>query len=195
VASGADPHRQYSEPSEGAILQESLSIAFLLLIEKLTPSERGVFLLHEVFDYEYPKIAEFSAARQCITDGRPRFEGSPAQHRKLLEEFLSATSSGQLSNLVALVSEDVVFYSDGEAGRALRSIRFTAAIMSARLHILLNAFRDEAMFLRETTNPTLMCHISCITGAFRVRYYSLCPGLNLPYCLEFPVSCEAMERT
>jgi RNA polymerase sigma-70 factor, ECF subfamily len=127
---------EHSDPSESTRMQESLSMAFLLLLEKLRPAERAAFLLREVFDYEYSEVAEilgkseancrqlFRRARESITNGCPRFDASPAQHRKLLEEFLAASSSGHLADLVALLSDDVVLHSDGggKASAALNPI-------------------------------------------------------------------------
>ncbi len=113
------------DPSSSARMHQSLSIAFLLLLEKLTPTERAVFLLREVFDYEYSEIAgilekteatcrqHLRRARERITRGRPRFDASPEQHRKLLQRFLAATSTGNLDELVAMLSQEIVLYSDG----------------------------------------------------------------------------------
>jgi RNA polymerase sigma-70 factor, ECF subfamily len=118
-----------SDPSESFRMDESLSMAFLLLLEKLAPAERAAFLLHEVFDYEYPEVAKIldksevhcrqllRRARQRITQRRPRFEASPESHKRLLDGFLSASTSGDLSGLVTLLSNDVVLHSDG-GGRA-----------------------------------------------------------------------------
>jgi RNA polymerase sigma-70 factor (ECF subfamily) len=115
----------FSDPSATSRMNESLSMAFLLLLEKLSPAERATFLLHEVFDYDYSEVAQILGrkeascrqllrrARQQITDGRTRFETSPAQHEKLLKEFMAASSSGDLAQLVTLLSQDVVLYSDG----------------------------------------------------------------------------------
>lgn len=114
-----------SDPSWASQIQESLSMAFLLLLEQLTPAERAAFLLHEVFDYEYAHIAGIldknethcrqlvRRARQHVTSGRPRFSVSPKEHKRLLDEFLAATSSGNMQNLIALLSDDVVLHSDG----------------------------------------------------------------------------------
>jgi RNA polymerase sigma-70 factor (ECF subfamily) len=120
---------EHSDPSANSRMQESLSMAFLLMLEKLTPAERAAFLLHEVFEYEHCEVAEILGksdaacrqllrrARQRITSDRPRFETSPAQHQKLLQEFLAASASRDLAELIALLSEDVALYSDG-GGRA-----------------------------------------------------------------------------
>ena len=112
-------------PSEIACIDQSLSMAFLVLLEKLNPTERAVFLLREVFDYEYAEISPMLGlneancrqilrrARQHLADKRPRFEASQQQHESLLHEFVEATSRGDLDGLVALLSKDVVFHSDG----------------------------------------------------------------------------------
>jgi RNA polymerase sigma-70 factor, ECF subfamily len=109
---------------------DSLSVAFLLLLERLTPAERAVFVLREVFDLAYPQVATaigksevncrqiFRRARKYIVDNRPRFEASIEQRDNLLREFLQATTSGNVELLVALLAEDVAFYSDG-GGKAV----------------------------------------------------------------------------
>lgn len=114
-----------SDPYEISHIDESLSMAFLVLLERLTPMERAVFLLREVFDYEYSEIAGIlgqneascrqilSRARQHVAKVRPRFDASLKQHEQLLHEFLDAASNGNLDALVALLSSQVVFHSDG----------------------------------------------------------------------------------
>jgi RNA polymerase sigma-70 factor (ECF subfamily) len=106
-------------------VDESISMAFLVLLERLTPTERAVFLLREVFEYEYGEIGSIlrqsevncrqilKRARQHIAAVRPRFEIAKANHDALLESFLKAIGTGELSGLVALLAEDVVLRSDG----------------------------------------------------------------------------------
>jgi RNA polymerase sigma-70 factor, ECF subfamily len=103
----------------------SLSMAFLVLLERLSPLERAVFLLHEVFDYEYSEIAAmvsrsegncrqiFRRAKQHIVDGRPRFEASQSEREELLRQFLETSRRGDLDALVKLLAKDVVLYTDG----------------------------------------------------------------------------------
>lgn len=103
----------------------SLSMAFLMLLERLTPMERAVFLLREVFDYDYAEVAEMLGqseancrqilrrAKQHVTEDRPRFEVSPQEQQRMLQEFLQATSHGDMQGLVALLAKDVVLYTDG----------------------------------------------------------------------------------
>jgi RNA polymerase sigma-70 factor (ECF subfamily) len=112
-------------PSAVAQIDQSLSIAFLVLLERLSPTERAVFLLREVFDYEYSEVAQtlgtneancrqiLRRARQHIAEERPRFDASPKQRESLLHEFLEATDRGDLDGLIALLSKDAVFHSDG----------------------------------------------------------------------------------
>jgi RNA polymerase sigma-70 factor (ECF subfamily) len=114
-----------SGPSGLMRVDESLSMAFLLLLERLTAVERAVFLLREVFEYEYSEIAAIldqtevncrqilRRAHQHVSALRPRFEVSAAKQHKLLEQFLHATSSGDMEGLLALLSSDVVLYADG----------------------------------------------------------------------------------
>ena len=113
-------------------VDESISMAFLVLLERLTPTERAVFLLREVFEYEYSEIGSIirqsevncrqilKRARQHITALRPRFEIAKSNHDALLESFLKAIGTGELSGLVALLADDVVLRSDG-GGKGGRS--------------------------------------------------------------------------
>ncbi len=119
-----------SDPLEIIRVDESLSMAFLVMLERLTPVERAVFLLREVFEYEYSEIAAvlsqseancrqiLSRAKQHVSAMRPRFKTSPREKSDLLERFLKATSSGDMDGLVALLSNDVVLHSDG-GGKAI----------------------------------------------------------------------------
>jgi RNA polymerase sigma-70 factor, ECF subfamily len=112
-------------PSQQAELHESISLAFLVLLEQLTPVERAVFLLREVFDYEYAEIAEIldkdevacrqllSRAKKHIAEHRPRFKATPEQHRQLLNQFMRAVGTGELDGLMTLLSDDVTMWADG----------------------------------------------------------------------------------
>jgi RNA polymerase sigma-70 factor (ECF subfamily) len=106
-------------------VSDSLSMAFLVLLEKLTPLERAVLLLREVFDYEYAEIGRIleqsetncrqilRRARQHLKHSRPRFESSPEQQQELLQRFLQASSEGDIHGLLALMSKEIVLYADG----------------------------------------------------------------------------------
>ncbi|HEX2739686.1 MAG TPA: RNA polymerase sigma-70 factor [Rubrobacter sp.] len=120
-----EPLLEEQEIAGKADLDDSLSMAFLVLLESLTPVERAVFLLREVFAYDYSEIATLVGkseancrqvarrARQSVAARRPRFESSPEQEERLMDSFLRASLSGDMEALLALLSEDVVLYSDG----------------------------------------------------------------------------------
>src|SRR4051794_980193 len=104
---------------------DSLSMAFLLLLERLTPVERAVFLLHDVFDYGYEEIARIvgksedncrqlaARARRHVREEKPRFEASQAQREELADRFFAAVGDGDLERLVELVAADAAVYGDG----------------------------------------------------------------------------------
>jgi RNA polymerase sigma-70 factor, ECF subfamily len=104
---------------------DSLSMAFLVLLESLTPVERAVFLLREVFDYGYDEIARivdrsedncrqlYVRARRHVDEGRPRFEASLKQRDELVERFFAAAERGDLAALEEMLAADVVVYGDG----------------------------------------------------------------------------------
>lgn len=123
VAPGGD------DPADHAEMADSLSLAFLVLLESLTPEQRAAFLLREVFDYPYDRIAEIVGtsagnARQLVARGRrhvdarrPRFEASRARRDELARRFFAAAEEGDLAALEALLAEDVALHGDG-GGRA-----------------------------------------------------------------------------
>ncbi len=125
---------QAREIESKADLEDTLSMAFLVLLESLTPVERAVFLLREVFGYEYAEIAALVGkseancrqisrrARQSVAARRPRFESSPQQEERLMEGFLQASLGGDMEALLALLSEDVTLYSDG-GGKTRAALR------------------------------------------------------------------------
>jgi RNA polymerase sigma-70 factor, ECF subfamily len=128
------------EPSLARAVEqrESTTLAFLLLLENLTPQERAVFVLREAFDYDYADIAEMldlspancrqlfhrAKARLRERQHRPRFHASRAHHKKLVESFVVAMQSGDPSRLHELLASDVVFTADGggKASAATRSV-------------------------------------------------------------------------
>jgi RNA polymerase sigma-70 factor (ECF subfamily) len=114
--------------------RESISMAFLVLLESLSPLERAVFLLREVFDYEYAEIAQitgrdeaacrqlFSRAKKHISEHRPRFPASPEAHAKMVNRFVEACVGGDLNGLMSLLAEDVTVWSDG-GGKVTGAVR------------------------------------------------------------------------
>jgi RNA polymerase sigma-70 factor (ECF subfamily) len=113
------------DPSEEVELADSLSLAFLVLLERLSPVERAAFLLREVFDYPYEEIADVidrsednarqlvARARRHVDAERPRFDVSLEAHEELTERFMEAVNDGDTDGLIELLSADVVAYADG----------------------------------------------------------------------------------
>jgi RNA polymerase sigma-70 factor (ECF subfamily) len=129
---------QPPDPSGSVELAESLSMAFLVLLERLSPTERAVFLLHEVFDFGYVEIARIvdkseANCRQLLTRAkkhvgaqRARFEASPEQAERLMDRFTQAAGAGDLDGLLAVLAEDITLWADGGGkvpGAALKPVR------------------------------------------------------------------------
>nr|WP_233222603.1 RNA polymerase sigma-70 factor [Chroococcidiopsis sp. CCALA 051] len=117
--------QQTNDPGTYVELADSLSMAFLVVLERLSPLERAVFLLREVFDYDYDEIAQIVGktpancrqilrrSRQHIAIARSRFPVSHQQQEQITTKFLEASNEGNLSELLALLAKDVTFWSDG----------------------------------------------------------------------------------
>ena len=113
------------DPLARAELADSLSMAFLLVLERLSPVERAAFLLHDVFAYTHDEIASIvettpanarqiaSRARRRVQAERPRFDPSPEERERLAERFFAAVTSGDVDGLVEALAEDVVVFGDG----------------------------------------------------------------------------------
>src|SRR3954452_9930874 len=139
-------------PASRAELADSLSLALLVLLERLNPVERAAYLLREVFSYDYAQIARIiersevnarqlvTRARKHIEADRPRFDPDEAARDALLERFLAAAEEGDLAALEQLLAEDAVLYADG-GGKAMAApaplvgaaviARFMAAVAQA----------------------------------------------------------------
>jgi RNA polymerase sigma-70 factor (ECF subfamily) len=114
-----------ADPTHAVEVDESLSLAVLVVLETLNPVERAVFLLREVFDHGYDEIAAIversedncrqiaARARRHVADRRPRFEVRPAQRADLAERLLAACLTGDEAGLVRYLAEDVAFHGDG----------------------------------------------------------------------------------
>ncbi|HEY2948297.1 MAG TPA: RNA polymerase sigma-70 factor [Micromonosporaceae bacterium] len=143
------------DPAVRAEVADSLSLAFLAVLERLSPVERAVFLLREVFSYDYDEIAQIvgktpqncrqilARARSHVEQARPRFAVSDAQRDALAERFFAACRDGDLAGLERLLAEDVEFYGDG-GGKApavrkpvigrLQVARFTLGLVRQAQH-------------------------------------------------------------
>jgi RNA polymerase sigma-70 factor (TIGR02957 family) len=113
------------DPAARAETADSLSLAFLVLLESLTPEQRAALLLHDVFHYGYDEVAEIvgtsegnarqlaSRARRHVQEGRPRFEPSAELRARLADSFFAAAENGEFEALEALLAEDVELHGDG----------------------------------------------------------------------------------
>jgi RNA polymerase sigma-70 factor (TIGR02957 family) len=114
-----------ADPARHAEVADSLSLAFLVLLENLSPEQRAVLLLHDVFDYGYREIAEIvgktedntrqlaARARRHVQERRPRFDASREQRDELARRFFAAAQEGELEALEQLLAYDVVLQGDG----------------------------------------------------------------------------------
>jgi len=163
-----------SDPSGVLRADESLSMAFLVMLERLTPVERAVFLLREIFDHEYSEIAAtlglteancrqiLRRARQHVRAVRPRFTPTAKEHDDLLERFRLATSSGDMDQLIALLADDVVLHADG-GGKATAVPNVVRGADRVARGILLG--------LKKLLPPNLAQRIVQINGASGVVNY------------------------
>jgi len=132
-----------SDASDTVELGESLSMAFLVLLERLSPIERAVFLLHEVFDFDYAEIGRvvdkseancrqiLARARKHLGASRQRFEAAPAQADRLVERFTQAAQAGDLDGLLEVLAEDITLWADGGGkvpGAALKPVHGARAV-------------------------------------------------------------------
>jgi RNA polymerase sigma-70 factor (ECF subfamily) len=139
------------DPSEPVELAESLSMAFLVMLERLSPIERAVLLLHDVFDFDYAEISRIvdkseancrqllSRAKKHIGSSEARFDADPVQADRLMQRFTEAASAGDIDGMLAVLAEDITLWADGGGkikGAALRPIhgadsvaRFVAGVL------------------------------------------------------------------
>ncbi|MGY1741650.1 MULTISPECIES: RNA polymerase sigma-70 factor [unclassified Blastococcus] len=131
--------------AEDVELAESVSIAMLTVLETLTPTERAVLVLHEVFDVPYDEIAAAVGrsaaavrqiahrARQHVAARRPRMEVSRAEQQRVVERFLAALTAGDVQGLMDVLAPDVVVVADGGglAPAALRPVSGRARVANA----------------------------------------------------------------
>ena len=124
-----DPLAASADPGSLAEQADSLSMAFLLLLERLSPVERAVFLLHDVFGYGYDEVAPIVGkgedncrqlalrARRHVGEGKPRFEASRRKREELAARFFEAVGHGDMDGLVTMLAADAVVYGDSGGTR------------------------------------------------------------------------------
>ncbi|MGW0247011.1 RNA polymerase sigma factor SigJ [Nocardia goodfellowii] len=129
--------RDSADPADPALRAESVSMAMLVVLETLSPLERAVFVLHDVFGYPHAEIGEILGrettairqlahrARAHVHARRPRYQADPRTQRAVTERFLAAQVGGDVNALLELLAPDVTFWSDGggKSRAALRPIQ------------------------------------------------------------------------
>jgi len=152
-----------ADPAEAVALADSLSTAFLVLLERLGPRERAIFLLREVFDYDYHEVARIVGAseancrqiarraRQRLAEARPRYPVPPERQRGLARQFGQALGEGDVEGLLALLADDVTVYSDGggKVAAARRPVHGAVAVATFLTGILRLA--PPGLEIREAT--------------------------------------------
>jgi RNA polymerase sigma-70 factor (ECF subfamily) len=141
------------DPARHAETADSLSVAMLVLLESLSPEQRAVLLLHDVFDYGYPEITTIvgksednvrqlaSRARRHVEQRRPRFQATREQRDELAQRFFAATEHGDLAGLEALLARDVELIGDGGGkvpalARPLRGRNRVARVLIKHVRLL-----------------------------------------------------------
>lgn len=140
------------DPAERVTLDESVSMALLVVLEQLSPAQRTAFLLHDVFRLSFEEVAEVvgrspaavrqlaSRARRQVEEGKPRVSPTRAEQRELVNAFWTACRQGELDGLVALLDPDVVVRGDGGGNvPALRHVE-RGSVRVARLLISYNRY-------------------------------------------------------
>jgi RNA polymerase sigma-70 factor (ECF subfamily) len=141
-------------PEEHAEMADSLSMAFLVVLESLSPVERAVLLLHDVFGYQHEEIADIVGkspqacrqilvrARRHVDEKKPRFEVSRAQRDEVARRFFTAVDGGDLEGLLQVLAPDVVFQGDGGGKATAVAVPVVGAVRVARF--LAGLFRRAA---------------------------------------------------
>lgn len=174
-----DAHGTVGEDPAGRVeLDESVSLAMLVVLESLSPAERSAFLLHDVFGYSFTEVASVvgrtpqatrqlaSRARHAVEARRPRYPATNDQQRQVVEAFLAATEDGDIATLLELLDPDVSFRSDGGGVVSAARTVFTGAERVARIltamaakldvhradHVLINGTPGLVLRLGDSTS-------------------------------------------
>jgi RNA polymerase sigma-70 factor (TIGR02957 family) len=155
----------HDDPAQHAEMADSLSLATLVLLESLSPEQRAVLLLHDVFDYDYPQVAEIigksqdnvrqlaTRARRHLAQRRPRFQTTREQREELAARFFQAAEQGDLSGLEALLAHDVAFTGDG-GGKAPALARTLRGRNRVARTLVDYSVRQAALFQQIQIRPT-----------------------------------------
>ena len=184
-----------SDGAEAAMRVQSISLALMVVLETLTPLERAVFILHEVFGYEHAEIAGMLSrspaairqlahrAREHVHAHRPRYPADPRLHQRVTEEFVTAVTGGNVSALMRVLAPDVTLRTDG-GGKARATRRPVHGRDKVARLILGGAFRwpiadldihyrqingDPAAVLLSGGAPRLLLVLDLVPGGDQAR--------------------------
>lgn len=193
-----EPIETKSGAHDGA-MAESLTQAFLLMLERLSPDERAAFLLRTVFNYEYAEIAEVvgqsevhvrqivSRARQRLERNEARFQPAAREATGLAERFVSACRAGDVKQIESMLTEDVEIHSDGggkvSAARVVirgpeRAARFLAGVFHKKL--------DDCAMQTTTVNGEPGVVFSCGGTVIQVATLHIADGVRAIYMTNNP---------
>jgi RNA polymerase sigma-70 factor (TIGR02957 family) len=153
----------HDDPAQQAEMADSLSLAMLVLLESLSPEQRAVLLLHDVFDYGYPEIAAIvgksqdnvrqlaTRARRHVEQRRPRFQTTREQRDELAARFFAAVEQGDLAGLEALLAHDVEFTGDGggKVPTLARSLRGRSHVARTLINAVVARLPEVSLRLTE----------------------------------------------
>lgn len=174
---------EHDDPSRAAELADSLSLAFLVLLEELAPVERAAFLLHDVFDYGYGEIARMldrqepacrqlvSRARHRVGERRQRFDADENAGRELAAKFLAACGEGDINGLLEMLADDAVVYTDGGGYAKAARRPITGKDKCARFLVGISSGFEDAEIREAKVNGRpgyLFLHDGVITAATAV---------------------------
>jgi RNA polymerase sigma-70 factor (ECF subfamily) len=165
---------------------DTISLAFLTLLERLSPLERAVFVLAEAFDYSTPEIAKalgreepavrqlLHRAREHVHTGRPRFSPTREAHETLLTTFLAAVAEGDVAKVESLLASDAVLRTDagGKARAALNEIAGANRVARGLIGISRKGAPPAGFAMRELNGAPMMLLLDeegCVTGVFDVE--------------------------
>jgi RNA polymerase sigma-70 factor (ECF subfamily) len=168
---------QAPDPSAPIELAESLSMAFLVMLEKLSPIERAVLLLHDVFDLDYSEIARIvdkteancrqllSRAKKHLGKVESRFDADPAQADRLMTHFIEAARNGDIDGMVSVFAEDITLWPDAGGkvrGAALRPVHGSSSVARLIAGVLQRVVPAERIIRATEINgePGLVAYVN-----------------------------------
>ncbi|MGA9276356.1 RNA polymerase sigma factor SigJ [Ilumatobacter sp.] len=201
-----DPPSPDDDPGDRAVMIESITIGFLTVLEHLSPLERAVFVLHDVFSIPLSEIADIiertpaatrqlaKRARDHLADDRPRFDPHPSQVRELTAMMLDAAASGDLETLESYLAEDIVHLSDGGAERRAARLPVVGRARVARFYAnlarrlepgteihLVSTNGQAALYLTHDGTPVMLFVPTWVDGRIAATHSLLNPAKLAPF--------------